>query len=283
MAVQGDLPGFARLGLGNQQCPPSPVDLFPSGMGDLVSPRPGQQEKQDSLSGEPGLVFRDGHQKPLGLLLGEEAVPVGFRGQLQGRCGVLDDADELPFPGEVEDVPQQDNDAVGGARRVALEAHPANQLGDALRGDLVEVERPQPRKDMQPEDRLVGLPAPLVLLDVGEVPGMDQFGERKGRPQFPALPLGVRSQEGVGLDRSATWQTVCTRLLMLTFVNLQATFEERAHARPTEGPSTIVLEMVTKQGEYFPPDPGAFGQLAERLKTEAKKVLDGAVGGAAVI
>jgi len=41
--------------------------------------------------------------------------------------------------------------------------------------------------------------------------------------------------------------------------------------------------MVTKQGEYFPLDPGAFGQLAERLKTEAKKVRDGAAGGPAVV
>ena len=112
LAVQGDLPGFARLGLRNQQCLPSPVDLFPPGMSDLVPPRPGQEEKQDSLSGEPVLVVCDGHQKPLGLLLGEEAVPVNRGGQLQGRCGVLDDANELPLPGEIEDVPQQDDDAV---------------------------------------------------------------------------------------------------------------------------------------------------------------------------
>ena len=38
-----------------------------------------------------------------------------------------------------------------------------------LVSDFVEVEGPKVRQDVQPQDRLVGLPTPLVIHDVWEV------------------------------------------------------------------------------------------------------------------
>ena len=49
---------------------------------------------------------------------------------------------------------------------------------------------------------------------------------------------------------------------------------------PNEGPSTVVLEMVTQHcSEYFSLNRAELGKVAELLKTEAEKVPNGSAGG----
>ncbi|MBC6718875.1 hypothetical protein H9Q09_22155 [Aurantimonas sp. DM33-3] len=53
---------------------------------------------------------------------------------------------------------------------------------------------------------------------------------------------------------------------------------------PIEGHSLSFWKMVVQQGsEYFSFERGVLGQLVQLLTTEAKKVRDGAAGGAAVV
>lgn len=86
-------------------------------------------------------------------------------GEISGR--VIDDAGDLPAPGEIEDETQEDDGAVHGAWCIALVLHGLDESGDVFGGDGIHRFGAEGGQDVDPQHGLVGLPAALGLLRMG--------------------------------------------------------------------------------------------------------------------
>jgi len=86
-AVKRDNPGFAGLGQRHQQRLFLPVHMIPFGLGDLIAPGSGEQQEHDGFGRKLVVVHVDRGNEALGLLGGEEPLPMdlGGRGETCGR------------------------------------------------------------------------------------------------------------------------------------------------------------------------------------------------------
>src|SRR5271166_3674047 len=95
-------------------------------------------------------------------------------------------AGDVLLASKVEDVSQQHQHAIGGARRVTLRVLAVDQPSHVSAADRVDSEGAKAGQDVHARDALVFLPAPLCGFCVGQIALTDQFVERRDRPP-PAM------------------------------------------------------------------------------------------------
>ena len=78
-------PGFRQ---GHQQCVSLPVDVLPFCLGNFVAPCAGEQQQLDRLGGDLVGVFVDSGDEALGLLGGQEALPMDLGAILRLAVGL---------------------------------------------------------------------------------------------------------------------------------------------------------------------------------------------------
>ncbi len=195
-------PRLAGLRQRHQQRAALPVHMLPFGVGDFVTPGTGQQQQLDGLGCHLIVVSVDGGHEPLRLLGGQEALPVDLRGQAKSRGRIGAGARHVPFAGEIENIAQEHDDAIAGARGFTVRLHLRDQSDDLVAADAIDGEMAQRRQDVNSQQSFIKPPTALAAFRVRQIPLADELCQRRGQPQLLTTDLRISTKQSLSYDRA---------------------------------------------------------------------------------
>jgi len=180
-----------------------PVDVFPLGLRDLAAASAREKQEHDGVGGRSVFLLADSCDEALSLVARQETLSIHLWGGSEPGGRVRARAGDAPLLGKIEDVSQQHQHAICGPGSVTLRVHAVDQSRHVPAADRVDSQGAEAGQDVEAQDTLVFLPAPLRSFGVGQIALTDQFIERWDRSPFVTAGLRIGSEQRLGQRRPA--------------------------------------------------------------------------------